>query len=170
MLRPFALADTDAVLAYESDAAYGEYLGVPQPYRRTDAERNVSSRMLCDWSRSPMWAVDLAGTAIGHVGMTLFAAHGRVDLYYGLARAHWGNGYMTEAVRAAIDAAFISQPGVNRVQADANPHNAGSLRVMVKAGMAREGVLRQYVVMHGVATDQVMCSILRREWEAAREA
>ncbi len=170
MLRPFTLADADAVLAYESDAAYGEYLGTPQPYRRADAERSVASRMLRDWSQAPMWAVDLAGAAIGHVGMTLYAGHGRVDLYYGLAPAHWGNGYMTEAVRAAIDAAFTSQPGVNRVQADANPRNAGSLRVMEKAGMTPEGVLRQFVVMHGVATDQVMCSILRREWEAAREA
>ena len=169
MLRPFALSDVGSVLSYESDAAYGKYLGVPQPYRRGDAERSVASRMLCDWSRSPMWAVDLAGDAIGHVGMTLIAGHGRVDLYYGLARAHWGNGYMTEAVRAAVDAAFTSQPGVNRVQADANPRNAGSLRVLAKAGMTREGVLRQYVVMHGAATDQVMCSILRREWEAARE-
>ena len=40
---------------------------------------------------------------------------------------------------------------------------------MQKAGMTAEGLLRQYVVMHGAATDQVMCSILRREWEAAPE-
>ena len=116
-----------------------------------------------------MWAVDLEGDAIGHVGMTLYAGHGRIDLYYGLAPAHWGKGYTTEAVRAAIDAAFTGHPGVNRIQADANPQNPASLRVMEKAGMIREGLLRQYVVMRGVATDQVMCSILRREWEAARE-
>ena len=169
-LRPFRLSDVDAVLAYESDAAFGEFLGVPRPYRRVDAERSVASRMLCDWSRSAMWAVELRGVAIGHVGMTLYAGHGRVDLYYGLAPAHWGNGYMTEAVRAAIDAAFTAHPSVNRIQADANPHNPASLRVMEKAGMTPEGVLRQYVVIRGQATDQVMCSILRREWEAAREA
>ena len=168
-LRPFTLADVDAVLAYESDAAYGRFLGVPRTYRRRDAERGVASRMLCDWSRAARWAVDLESHAIGHVGMTLYAGHGRIDLYYGLAPAHWGKGYMTEAVRAAIDAAFTAHPGVNRIQADANPENPASLRVMEKAGMTGEGVLRQYVVMHGVATDQVMCSILRREWEAARE-
>ena len=94
-LRPFTPADVDAVLGYESDPAYGEFLGVPRPYRRRDAERSVASRMLCDWSRSAMWAVDLEGDAIGHVGMTLYAGHGRVDLYYGLAPAHWGMGYMT---------------------------------------------------------------------------
>lgn len=168
-LRPFRLSDVDAVFGYESDAAYGRFLGVSQPYRRSDAERSVASRMLCDWSRSAMWALDLEGDAIGHVGMTLYAGHGRIDLYYGLAPAHWGKGYMTEAVRAAIDAAFAAHPGVNRIQADANPENPASLRVMEKAGMTAEGVLRQYVALHGVATDQVMCSILRREWEAARE-
>ena len=168
-LRPFRLADVDAVLGYESDAAYAEFLGLPRPYRRSDAERGVASRMLRDWSRSAMWALDLGGNAIGHVGMTLYPGHARIDLYYGLAPAHWGKGYMTEAVRAAIDAAFTSHPNVNRIQADANPENPASLRVMEKAGMTPEGVLRQYVVMHGVTTDQVMCSILRREWEAARE-
>lgn len=168
-LRPFTLGDVDAVLAYESDAVYARFLGVPQPYRRRDAERSVASRMLGDWSRSAKWAVDRDGEAIGHVGMTLYAGHGRIDLYYGLAPAHWGKGYMTEAVRAAIDAGFTAHPGVNRIQAEANPENPASLRVMQKAGMTAEGVLRQHVVMHGVATDQVMCSILRREWEAARE-
>ena len=168
-LRPFRLSDVDAVQGYESDAAYGEFLGVRQPYRRSDAERSVASRMQCDWTRSAMWAVDLDGEAIGHVGMTLYTGHGRIDLYYGLAPAHWGKGYMTEAVRAAIDAAFAAHPRVNRIQADANPENPASLRVMAKAGMTPEGVLRQYVVMHGVATDQVMCSILRREWEASRK-
>ena len=168
-LRPFRLSDVDAVLAYESDGAYAEFLGLPQTYRRSDAERSVASRMLCDWTRSAMWAVDLRGDAIGHVGMTLYAGHGRIDLYYGLAPAHWGKGYMTEAVRAVIDAAFTSHPDVNRIQADANPENPASLRVMEKAGMTPEGVLRQYVVIHDTATDQVMCSILRREWEAARK-
>lgn len=168
-LRPFRLSDVDAVLEYESDAAYGEFLGVPQPYCRSDAERSVASRVQCDWTRSAMWAVDLDGEAIGNVGMTLYAGHGRIDLYYGLAPAHWGKGYMTEAVRAAIDAAFTAHPRVNRIQADANPENPASLRVMAKAGMTPEGLLRQYVVMHGVATDQVMCSILRREWEASRQ-
>lgn len=169
VLRPFRLSDVGAVLGYESDEAYGKFLGVPRPYRRSDAERSVASRMLCDWSRSAMWAVDFEGDTIGHVGMTRYAGHGRIDLYYGLAPAHWGSGFMTEAVRAAIDAAFTAFPDVNRIQADANPKNPASLRVMKKAGMTREGMLRQYVVMHGVAADQVMCSILRREWEAARQ-
>lgn len=168
-LRPFGLSDVDAVLAYESGEAYGEFLGVPRPYRQSDAERSVASHMQCDWTRSAMWAVDLEGDAIGYVGMTLYAGHGRIDLYYGLAPAHWGKGYMTEAVRAAIDAAFTTYPNVNRIQADANPKNPASLRVMEKAGMTPEGVLRQYVVIHGVATDQVMCSIVRREWETARQ-
>lgn len=168
-LRPFRLSDVDAVLGYESDGAYAEFLGLPPTYRRSDAERSVASRMLCDWTRSAMWAVDLGGDAIGHVGMTLYAGHGRIDLYYGLAPAHWGKGFMTEAVRAAIDAAFTSHPDVNRIQADANPENPASLRVMEKAGMTPEGVLRQYVVIRDTATDQVMCSILRREWEVARK-
>jgi len=68
-----------------------------------------------------------------------------VEIGYVLARAEWGKGYMTEAVRAVIDWA-LTQPAIYRVCAFVDVDNVASRRVMEKAGMQREGLLRKYSV------------------------
>lgn len=85
------------------------------------------------------------------------------ELGYCLARKFWGRGYMTQAVRAAIDFLF-EEMGYNRVAARHDSNNPASGKVMVKAGMVKEGVLRQAGKSnHGIG-DMVCYSILRSEW------
>ena len=67
----------------------------------------------------------------------------RWSLGYVLARPHWGHGYMTEAVRAVIGIVF-DQPHVHRIAAFADEENFASARVLEKAGMQREGILRRW--------------------------
>jgi RimJ/RimL family protein N-acetyltransferase len=78
----------------------------------------------------------------------MFALHQlklKIEVGYALARPYWGKGCMTEALCAVIDWAF-TQPEIFRVQAFCDVDNIGSARVMEKAGMQREGVLRRYVI------------------------
>jgi [ribosomal protein S5]-alanine N-acetyltransferase len=49
-------------------------------------------------------------------------------------------------------------------------HNPGSWRVMEKAGMRREGLLRGYFKRGEQFKDIVWYAVLRGEWEAARDA
>ena len=67
-----------------------------------------------------------------------------VSIGYVLARAFWGNGYMTEALRAVINWS-LSQTDVYRVWAICDTENQSSARVMKKAGMQKEGILRRWV-------------------------
>ena len=67
----------------------------------------------------------------------------RWSLGYVLARAYWGRGYMTEAVRAVTSTLF-EEPGVHRVSAFADEENFASARVLEKAGLQREGILRRW--------------------------
>lgn len=66
------------------------------------------------------------------------------EVGYALARPHWGKGYMTEALRTMIQWT-LAQPDIYRVQAFCDVDNIGSARVMEKAGMEREGLLRRYI-------------------------
>ena len=66
----------------------------------------------------------------------------KVSFGYTGAYAQWGKGYMTEAARACIDWSF-QQPGVVRVYATTDVDNIPSQRVLEKAGMQREGLLRK---------------------------
>ena len=84
---------------------------------------------------------------------------------YCLGRRWWGRGIATEALRAVIDFLF-AQVNFHRVAAVHDPNNPASGRVMQKAGMTREGMLRQSALIKGRFVDSVVYSILRDEWEA----
>ncbi|MFN8411630.1 MAG: GNAT family N-acetyltransferase [Anaerolineales bacterium] len=69
----------------------------------------------------------------------------RADLGYVLAREYWGNGYATEITKAVVDWA-MAQESIFRVWATCDVENLASARVLEKAGMQREGILRRYIV------------------------
>ena len=80
--------------------------------------------------------------AIGTLSLRRFAP-GRVDLGYALSRAFWGQGLMTEAVRAVIDWS-LAQGDIWRVAGVCDIDNAASAKTLAKAGMSLEGILRRW--------------------------
>lgn len=76
----------------------------------------------------------------------------KIEVGYGLARPYWGKGFMTEILKAVIDWA-LAQPDIFRVQAYCDVDNLGSARVMEKAGMEREGLLRRYVLHPNISDE-----------------
>ncbi len=68
-----------------------------------------------------------------------------VGLGYVIARSQQGKGYATEATKAIISWAF-QQPAIYRVNASTDVENIASQKVLEKAGMLREGLLRKYIV------------------------
>ena len=56
-----------------------------------------------------------------------------------------GRGFATEALDQIIRVA-LSEPTIWRISATTDTENTASMRVMEKAGMAREGLLRRYAI------------------------
>ena len=75
----------------------------------------------------------------------------RADFGYVLAKAHWGKGYMPEALRPVLDWA-LAQETIHRVWAFCDVENKASARVLEKLGMQREGVLRTWFVHPNIST------------------
>jgi RimJ/RimL family protein N-acetyltransferase len=98
------------------------------------------------------------------VGMfSLHPMNLKLEVGYVLARPYWGKGYMTEALRAVIDWA-LAQPDIVRVQAFCDVDNIASARVMEKAGMTREGLLRRYILHPNISDaprDSFIYAIIR---------
>lgn len=86
------------------------------------------------------------------------------ELYYHLGKPWWGFGYATEAASAVVDQIF-SMPLVHRVSAEVVAENIGSIRVLEKNGMKREGRLRGKFFKDGIYRDLYVYSILRNEWQ-----
>ena len=167
-LRPFRLHDVTSVLGYASDPEWARYLPVPQPYTTADAERFIAGQLLLDRERHPTWAIEHNEIVIGGINIR-FDFDNRVgELGYSIARSYWGRGLTTEAAQAVMDAAFVAYANLNRIRAMADARNIGSLRVMEKIGMIREGILRQNRMVRGECIDEVWCGVLRTEWDALR--
>ena len=139
--------------------------------RTREPTPRISWRDYCrkDRKKRVPWAIEHAGSAIGGTNIRFDFENHVGTLGYSVARRHWGKGLATEAVGAVIDESFSTYPDLNRIQASADERNAGSLRVMEKLGMVREGVLRQDQYLRGEFRNTVWCGLLRCEWEARKK-
>ena len=88
------------------------------------------------------------------------------ELGYQLSPAVWGQGYATEAARALAHFGFETL-GLRRIWARVNPGNEASCRVVEKAGLRREGVLRRCEYAAGEWRDLRLYAALADEWEVS---
>lgn len=79
-------------------------------------------------------------------------ASGRVSYGWIVRRNHWGQGVATEVVSWLLEHA-LAHPTIFRTEATCDVVNIASSRVMEKAGMAREAVLRRYILHPNVSNE-----------------
>lgn len=112
------------------------------------------------------WGVCRAGEDVVLGTLSLFALEApqaRAEVGYVFGRAAWGHGYAVEAMTALLDFAFHTL-GLRRLEADADPRNLASLRVLERLGFAREGLLRERWNVGGEVQDTVIHGLLARQW------
>lgn len=167
LLRPFEDGDADALFRQMSDPVVMRYWdGVPW----TDAARSLwflgRVRTMAEEGTGVRLVVEWDGVFVGWLGVVKYdAANRSASLGYNYGTASWGQGIATEAARALLGWAFDTLD-LNRVQAEADTRNTGSVRVLEKLGFQREGLLREDCVVNGEVSDSFVFGLLRREWRA----
>jgi ribosomal-protein-alanine N-acetyltransferase len=81
---------------------------------------------------------------------------------------HTGQGYMTEGMALALDAAF-GKLRLHRVEVNIQPTNERSLALAQRVGFTREGFSRRYVKIAGRWRDHVRYAILAEDWAVLRK-
>lgn len=76
---------------------------------------------------------------------------------------YWKMGYATEAVKCLIDYAFKFL-NAHRIVAYANAENLQSEKVMIRAGMIKDGVLRETRFCNQQWCNEIIYSSLEQEW------
>jgi RimJ/RimL family protein N-acetyltransferase len=142
ILRHFHVLDAEAMYQVFGDPEvmrFGDGVQTTewvQHWLRTCLERYDQT-----WGLGPYAVMERQSQAvIGYCGLFYFPdvnGHPEVEIGYRLARSAWGQGYATEAVRAARDYAFQTL-GLKRLIAIIDPSNAASIRVAEKIGMHYE--------------------------------
>ncbi|NDI33157.1 GNAT family N-acetyltransferase [Chengkuizengella sediminis] len=85
-------------------------------------------------------------------------------LGYYLDKQQNGNGYMTEAVKLAVNYAF-KELNLHRIEAGVMPHNKGSIKVLEKAGFHKEGIAKENVRINGKWEDHQTLAIINSEYD-----
>ncbi|MGH2600843.1 MAG: GNAT family N-acetyltransferase [bacterium] len=169
MVRPFRLDDAPVVqrLAGAREIA-DTTLTIPHPYLDGMAEDWIRTHDDA-WNRQERATFAMTSEAegvVGAIGLDLALPHRRAELGYWVGRPFWNRGYATEAVRAVIAFGFETL-GLNRIWARHLTRNPASGRVMVKAGMRFEGILREHVIKWDRPEDLAAYSILRADYQPA---
>lgn len=75
----------------------------------------------------------------------------------------WGKGYGTEVVRALLEFGF-NEMGLNRMYGFMLDFNQRALKMDLKAGFKKEGLLKEDVLIHGEFHNRIMLGITKNEF------
>ena len=170
-LRPLAPPDAVAVFAMRSDPVvqrYGSHPAWTDPQQAVAyIERNIQAMAAGTHVQLAVVRRTDAAT-IGTVTLySLDAQCRRADVGYALLMSEWGRGYANEAVTALLDWGF-EHLALNRVEADIDPRNAPSARLLERLGFLREGHLRERWIVDGEVCDSWIYGLLRAGWQARK--
>lgn len=169
-LRGPTVDDTDDLFALFSDPEVMRYWSRAPMRERGEAEGLIGEMREAFERRELInWVVaDHEDRVIGTCTLFHFdPRHRRAEVGYALRSDHWGRGLASEAVSLAIDWALRTLD-LHRVEADIDPRNEASRRVLERLGFRSEGVLRERFFVGDSATDSELFGVLAQEWRARR--
>jgi ribosomal-protein-alanine N-acetyltransferase len=168
ILRELSLGDCADAGALDGDPEVVRYMSMG--VMDEDGTRVYIERSMISARHSPREVFDLAitrkdeGRYLGRAGLHVTRPeHREAMLWFSVRRDLWGQGLATEASAAMLALAFETL-GLHRVWGDCDPRNVGSMRVMEKLGMRREGRLRENWWLDDEWCDSLVYAVLEHEW------
>ena len=163
VLREVRMEDAPALFVLRSDPEVMQFVHRPPAVTIADAIDFIKRVQVGQRANTcAQWTMTLKGSdvCIGVVGTwRIDLEHHRGELGYTLARAHWGQGLMSEAIAAVMDHAF-SVFKLHSVEAWTEPRNVGSVRTLEKNGFVREAYFKENIFWGGKFCNTVVYSRL----------
>ena len=169
ILREYKPEDFDSFASFMADPDVVRYLH-GTPMARPDAWRLLATG-IGHWALRGYgtWAVERKadGAFIGRVGMINPEGWPGLEVGWTLGKPYWGQGYATEAARASLRYAFLTQP-VDRIISCIDPGNKASQAVALKLGESKGPP--QDIVIGGKTFTADIWSITRAQWQRQQGA
>jgi RimJ/RimL family protein N-acetyltransferase len=140
LIRPFRRDDLPQVIARATDPAVTRYTG--GAISPDEARQRLESAIRHFQERAPLGpravVLKAGGVNVGYCTLSPLphSAVERIELAYGLTRAHWGHGYATESGAAMLKVGF-GAARLTEIVAAIHPLNVASLRVVERLGFTR---------------------------------
>lgn len=167
-IRKLIMADAEEILQIFSDPDVTKYWSSPAMTGIKDAERFIretqdgfKDRRLLEWGLIMKEQGALIGTC-AYSGWEKL--HKRAEIGFALNRAFWGKGYMRECLSVFIPFGFSSL-GLHRIEADVDPRNNASIKLLELFGFKKEGYLRERYHLNGEVHDAVIYGLLFKDFK-----
>lgn len=164
VLKPVNSTDLVEIHALHSLPETDEFntLGVPQNVEET-------RQILQEWinaserEQNPEYTFALRDKTNAFIGLIALKCGNpkfrNGEVWYKLHVKHWGRGYATEALKRVLEFGF-SELKLHRIEAGCAIENQGSVRVLEKAGMLREGRKRKVLPLKSGWSDNYIFAII----------
>ena len=160
-MRSWQSGDVDSLVTHANNRNVSINLRdrFPFPYTRRDAREFI--KLARRMHPETFFAIAVDGLAVGGIGFVLLQDVDRVssEVGYWLGEDYWGRGIATEAL-VAVTRYAIDTHGLTRIFALPFAHNAGSCRVLEKAGYVLEARLRNSAIKEGQICDQLQYAFI----------
>lgn len=166
VLRKIEDSDLQTIFRLQSDPEITRYFGRP-PHSRIEQSEELLYKINDGLKNgtSIRWAITLR-PSLAMIGSTGFwrwnQPHRNAEIGYELDAAHWGKGIMVEAIRPTLAFGFRAM-NLHRVEANIDPDNLGSRRVLEKLGFQQEARIRENWFDGSRFTDTVHFGLLENE-------
>lgn len=167
-LREWISSDVPLIHQMLADPAIAPFHTLPSPLsletvantlKSTFKDQQNSSRKHFGWSIFSK----ADGSFVGEIGLQGAPVRFRsAEIYYTIHTAYWGKGIATEAAKSVTAFAF-QQLKLHRLEAGVETTNLGSIRVLEKIGMRREGLRRKILPMSDGWRDNYLYAMLEED-------
>ena len=162
-LRPMRMEDAEQVFYLRTDDRVLKYLD-REKMQSLDEAKALTEKIInaVAANENINWAICLKGndTMIGSIAFwRLVKEHFRAEIGYNLHPDHWGKGIMNEAMKVVLEYGF-GEMGLHSVEANVNPANEASIRLLEKNGFIREAYFRENYYFNGKFLDSAIYSLL----------
>jgi ribosomal-protein-alanine N-acetyltransferase len=167
LLRPLRESDAHDLFSICSDTEVMRYWSTP-PWQSIDAAYENIARDLKAMAAGEyaQFGIERLADAqlLGKCALfNLKPSCRRAEIGYGTAAASWGHGYAREALLALLRFGF-SELDLNRVEADTDPRNVRSVKMLERLGFKLEGHLRERWIVADEVSDSAIFGLLRRDF------
>ena len=163
LLREIQDADASEIFALRSNKKVMEFFDQPLAASVNDAFALIQKiKTSCNNNEGITWAITLTNNPklIGTIGFWRIAKeHYRAEIGYMLHPSYQQKGLMQEALTAVLQYGFKTMK-LHSVEANVNPNNAASIKLLERNNFVREGYFRENFYYDGKFLDSAIYSLL----------
>ncbi len=166
LFRNFSLNDAKDIFLIRSNDEVMKFLDTNKYQLIQEAENLILSVHESYKNKTGInWAIigKTSNTFIGYFGFwRMMPEHCRAEIGYALKPEFWGKGIMTETLRFMMNFGF-SKMKLHSVEANVNPLNTASIKLLEKIGFKKEAYFRENFLFDNKFLDSVIYSLLEKD-------